>query len=119
MIGQGIANPRTGRRADAATVYEIGSLAKLYTALLSADMVDKGEVQAADSLAHYLSNPAFTCGRQAGMPTTAWRRRSNRQAKPHWPRPTTGSRWPSGRSMRMRSSALAALAGKDARPGAG
>ncbi len=57
-FGFGSLDPDSNRVADGQTLYEIGSVTKLFTGLLLADMVLRGEVAASDSLADLL--PAGT-----------------------------------------------------------
>ncbi|MES2904435.1 MAG: serine hydrolase domain-containing protein [Pseudomonadota bacterium] len=56
----------TGAKADA--LYEIGSITKLFTALLLADMAAKGEVKLDDPVAKYL--PAGTLAAHGNRPIT-------------------------------------------------
>lgn len=47
-------NARKGRRVDLNTVFEIGSITKVFTATLLADMVQRGEVKLSDPVANLL-----------------------------------------------------------------
>jgi CubicO group peptidase (beta-lactamase class C family) len=54
IISSGPADRRSGRAADGDTVFEIGSVTKLFTSLLLADMVEKGEVRLTDPVQMYM-----------------------------------------------------------------
>ena len=54
VISYGHLNQGDPRPLDGDTVFEIGSVAKVFTALLLAEMVQKGEVALADPVAKYL-----------------------------------------------------------------
>jgi CubicO group peptidase (beta-lactamase class C family) len=50
----------SGRQPDSATVYEIGSISKVFTTLLLADMMLKGEVRSDDPISKYLPDTLKT-----------------------------------------------------------
>jgi len=54
VISHGVFNQGDARRLDGDTVFEIGSVGKVFTALLLADMVQRGEVALNDPIAKYL-----------------------------------------------------------------
>ena len=54
IISSGHLNQRDPRPLNGDTVFEIGSISKVFTALLLADMVQKGEVALSDPVAKYL-----------------------------------------------------------------
>ena len=61
------------RRVDGDTVFEIGSITKVFTALLLADAVERGEVALSDPVTRYL--PASVKVPQRGPRDHAWRSR--------------------------------------------
>ncbi|MBY0572283.1 MAG: class A beta-lactamase-related serine hydrolase [Undibacterium sp.] len=54
VISYGVMDKKTQAKVDGDTVFEIGSVTKLFTSLLLADMVQKGEVVLTDPVAKYL-----------------------------------------------------------------
>ncbi len=54
VVGYGKLDTNDPRTPDGDTVYEIGSVTKVFTSLLLADMVNKGEVKLDDPVAKYL-----------------------------------------------------------------
>src|SRR5687767_13036162 len=50
----GVANISTGRKAEPTTTYNIGSMAKQFTAALVLKLVDRGKLSLTDSLRRYL-----------------------------------------------------------------
>jgi serine-type D-Ala-D-Ala carboxypeptidase/endopeptidase len=54
IIAHGSRTPGDPRGIDGATLFEIGSITKVFTALLLADMVQRGEVTLSDPVAKYL-----------------------------------------------------------------
>ncbi|MFQ5640485.1 MAG: serine hydrolase [bacterium] len=60
VIGHGTLAKNSDRPVDGGTIYEIGSITKVFTALLLADMVERGELDLHDSIERYLP---------AGLPT--------------------------------------------------
>jgi serine-type D-Ala-D-Ala carboxypeptidase/endopeptidase len=54
MITAGQSDAQDGRALDGDSVFEIGSITKVFTALLLADMVQRGEVALDDPVAKYL-----------------------------------------------------------------
>ena len=70
-----------GYGADGATVFEIGSITKVFTALLLAQMAEAGEVALHDPLAIYLP---ITAGRAAGE-LTLWHLATHTSGLPEWP----------------------------------
>ena len=54
LITVGQSNAPDGRALDGGSVFEIGSITKVFTALLLADMVQRGEVALDDPVAKYL-----------------------------------------------------------------
>ena len=54
VLGYGHPTKGDPRRVDADTVFEIGSITKVFTALLLADAVERGEVSLADPVSRYL-----------------------------------------------------------------
>jgi D-alanyl-D-alanine-carboxypeptidase/D-alanyl-D-alanine-endopeptidase len=69
IISSGHRSANDARPPDGDTVFEIGSLTKVFTALLLADMVEAGQVTLADPVAKYLpadkrasaNDPALVC----------------------------------------------------------
>lgn len=68
LIEKGRINVRASTGADANTLYEIGSITKVFTALLLADMTAKGEVRLDDPVAKYL--PAGALADHGNRPIT-------------------------------------------------
>jgi serine-type D-Ala-D-Ala carboxypeptidase/endopeptidase len=58
VIAYGHRSQRDSRELDGDTLFEIGSVGKVFTALLLADMVRKGEVALGDPVAKYLPSSA-------------------------------------------------------------
>ncbi len=56
-----------GARVDRNTLFEIGSISKVFTALILADMVNKGEVSLDDPAEKYLPARVITCPSAAGV----------------------------------------------------
>ena len=54
VIGYGHLDKGDARRVDGDTIFEIGSATKVFTSLLLADMVQRGEVSLSDPVAKYL-----------------------------------------------------------------
>ncbi len=54
IISHGRANQSDSRPLDGDTVFEIGSVTKIFTALLLADMAQRGEVALSDPIAKFL-----------------------------------------------------------------
>ncbi len=54
VIGHGRLSRSDGRIPDGDTVFEIGSITKVFTSLILADMVEKGEVKLDDPVSKYL-----------------------------------------------------------------
>ncbi len=54
VISHGSATKGEARRLDGETVFEIGSITKVFTALLLADAVERGEVALTDPVAKFL-----------------------------------------------------------------
>lgn len=54
IVAHGTFSVREQRPVDGDTVFEIGSITKVFTALLLADMVERGEVKLDDPIAKYL-----------------------------------------------------------------
>jgi len=54
VIGYGRLSKTDARKPDGDTVFEIGSITKVFTSLILADMVEKGEVKLDDPVAKYL-----------------------------------------------------------------
>ena len=54
LITTGLSDAADGRPLDGDTVFEVGSITKVFTALLLADMVARGEVAMVDPVAKYL-----------------------------------------------------------------
>src|SRR5215212_3303880 len=69
---------------DARSVFEIGSITKVLTALLLADMAQRGEVAANDPVAKYLPPPIVL--RDRGRPVTLLDLACYRSGLPKWPR---------------------------------
>jgi D-alanyl-D-alanine carboxypeptidase len=51
----GVANVATGQRADASTIYRIGSVTKQFTAALVLKLVDRGKLALTDSIGRYVT----------------------------------------------------------------
>ena len=60
VIGYGETEQGKGIAPDANTIYEIGSISKVFTGVLLADMVERGRVQLDDPMQTYLSEPTKT-----------------------------------------------------------
>ena len=58
VISAGTLGDGTGRTVDGDTVFEIGSITKVFTGLLLLDMVDRGEMRLDDPVQKYLPAPA-------------------------------------------------------------
>lgn len=58
----GVANVATGQKADASTIYRIGSVSKQFTAALVLKLIDRGKLALTDSIGRYLTGlqPAWT-----------------------------------------------------------
>src|SRR3954447_11443984 len=54
VIASGTTALNSTQAADGDTVFEIGSITKVFTSLLLADMVEKGEVKLDDPISKYL-----------------------------------------------------------------
>src|SRR3984957_7560442 len=54
LVGVGQSGAADGRARDGDSAFEIGSITKVFTALLMADMVQRGEVALDDPVAKYL-----------------------------------------------------------------
>lgn len=59
LVDKGQINVRESTGGDATALYEIGSITKVFTALLLADMATKGEVRLDDAVSKYLPAGAF------------------------------------------------------------
>jgi len=77
VVSHGSASRRDGRPVDGDTAFEIASVTKVFTSLLLAEMVERGEVALADPLAEFLPGDVHVPqrkGRQItlapGAPTT-------------------------------------------------
>src|SRR5437016_3701060 len=57
--------------AGPATIFQVGSVTKVFTALLLADMAERGEVHLSDPAASYLPGPAPLGSAQPGLVTLA------------------------------------------------
>lgn len=68
LVDKGRIDVRASTGADAATLYEIGSITKVFTALLLADMAAKGDVRLDDPVSKYL--PAATLADHGNRPIT-------------------------------------------------
>ena len=51
----GVANIGTGQKADASTIYRIGSVSKQFTAALVLKLIDRGKLALTDSIGRYLT----------------------------------------------------------------
>ena len=60
VIACGKPDARSARNVDGDTVFEIGSVSKVFTSLLLADRVKRGEVKLDDPIAKYLP-PSVQC----------------------------------------------------------
>jgi len=84
IVTHGSADAADGRTLDGDTVFDIGSLTKLFTALALADMVVRGELAMGDPLAKYLPKdvhvPEF-----AGKPITLLDVATYSPGLPGWP----------------------------------
>jgi serine-type D-Ala-D-Ala carboxypeptidase/endopeptidase len=54
VIAQGVVAKDIGTKPDENTIFEIGSITKVFTSLILADMVERGEVKLDDPVARYL-----------------------------------------------------------------
>ncbi|MFZ6870732.1 serine hydrolase [Undibacterium sp. Di27W] len=63
VISHGYANLENHILADADTVFEIGSITKVFTSLILVDMVEKGELGLSDPVAKYLPSTVTMPGR--------------------------------------------------------
>jgi serine-type D-Ala-D-Ala carboxypeptidase/endopeptidase len=60
VFGYGVARDDSNKQPDGNTLYEIGSITKVFTSLLLADMVQKGEVKLDDPISKYLPKTVKT-----------------------------------------------------------
>jgi CubicO group peptidase (beta-lactamase class C family) len=58
IYSAGVTEAGKSEKPDAHTLFEIGSITKVFTSLLLADMIEKGEVQADDPVSKYLPDHA-------------------------------------------------------------
>ena len=68
LVDRGLINVRASTGGDAGALFEIGSITKVFTALLLADMAAKGEVRLDDPVAKYL--PAGALAAHGHRPMT-------------------------------------------------
>jgi D-alanyl-D-alanine-carboxypeptidase/D-alanyl-D-alanine-endopeptidase len=54
IVSYGVSDKADGRPVDQRTIFEIGSMSKVFTSLLLADMVQRGEVKLDDPISKYL-----------------------------------------------------------------
>lgn len=97
IVSHGLADRASRRRADADTVYEIGSVTKVFTALLLADMASRNEVRADRPVREYLPlSVRFPAGEreitlhdlawhESGLPREAENRRADAEGRPTRP----------------------------------
>jgi CubicO group peptidase (beta-lactamase class C family) len=71
IVAYGADGTNTTRPATAETIYEIGSITKVFTSLLLAEMVDDGEVALDDPVAKYLPHDVTVPGRGGKQITLA------------------------------------------------
>jgi CubicO group peptidase (beta-lactamase class C family) len=84
VLTHGFSDAANGRALDADTVFDIGSLTKLFTALALADMVAKGKMAMADPLAKYLP-PDIAVPEFGGKPITLLDLVTYSPGLPEWP----------------------------------
>jgi CubicO group peptidase (beta-lactamase class C family) len=60
IVSYGKANQKTDQSVDGDTVFEIGSVTKVFTAILLADMVERGKVSLDDPISKYLPKSVKT-----------------------------------------------------------
>jgi CubicO group peptidase (beta-lactamase class C family) len=66
--GYGVADIEAGTRADAGTVYRIGSITKPFTAVMLLQLVERGKVKLSDPVERYLPDINKIGGRSPGAP---------------------------------------------------
>jgi serine-type D-Ala-D-Ala carboxypeptidase/endopeptidase len=60
VFGYGKVNDNSNQQPDSNTIYEIGSMTKVFTSLILADMVQKGELKLDDSISEFLPKTVRT-----------------------------------------------------------
>lgn len=84
VVAHGTFAVRDTRRVDGDTVFEIGSITKVFTALLLTDMVERGEVRLDDPVAKYLP-PAVKVPERDGRVITLQDLSTHTSALPRMP----------------------------------
>jgi serine-type D-Ala-D-Ala carboxypeptidase/endopeptidase len=88
VVAQGRLSAADSRTPDADTAFEIGSLTKVFTALLLADMVERREVQLGDAVAKHL--PTARIPERNGRKITFLDLATHTSGLPFMPPPGTG-----------------------------
>ena len=83
IVSHGRASLNDSRDLNGDTVFEIGSVTKLFTSVLLADMVRRGEVQLTDSVFHYL--PPHTSRARENRTITLADLATHTSGLPLWP----------------------------------
>jgi CubicO group peptidase (beta-lactamase class C family) len=83
IVAAGSTGANDPRPVDGDTVYEIGSITKVFTSLLLADMVERGEVAVDDPVAKYL--PGVKVPERNGKRITLHDLSTHRSALPRMP----------------------------------
>ena len=84
VVSYGKANENSDRMVDADSVFEIGSVTKVFTAILLADMVERGKVSLSDPISKYLPKSVKTPTR-GGKEITLLDLASHRSGLPRLP----------------------------------
>src|SRR5260221_614849 len=84
VLSRGFTAADKGKPVDGDTLFEIGSITKVFTSLLLADMIERGEVALDDPISRYL--PAGTkAPRAGGKEITLPQLATNRSVSPRMP----------------------------------
>ncbi len=92
VIAYGSAEVRTQRPVNGDTVFEIGSATKVFTSLLLADAVQRGEVALDDPISRYLP-PEVTVPQRSGQPITLQHLATHTSALPRLPSNLAPADW--------------------------
>lgn len=84
VLSYGVADKKAAKNVDGDSIFEIGSVTKLFTSLILADMVEKGEVKLTDPVAMYLPKYVKIPGRN-GKQITLFDLANHLSSLPAWP----------------------------------